>query len=124
MSEKQESPLSEALAAMRQNAKERRANQPKFTAQMGALGREAKKDINNTLMQVFFDQPAGMNEPGSPLSPTQAMVTEDLTGKEVNATKDLINKEAVKEKNLGVTKEEVQKELARTRGSNEQSRGR
>lgn len=36
--------------------------------------REAAKDINNTLHQVFFGQQAGPGEPGTPLVPTQQEV--------------------------------------------------
>lgn len=47
------------------------------------LMREAAKDINNTLHQVFFGQQAGASEPGTPLSPTPQEVYEQ-THKEVS----------------------------------------
>lgn len=53
-------------------------NQPSFTGQMAAEGREALKDVNNTLMEVFFGHPTGAHEPGTPLAPTQSMVSQDL----------------------------------------------
>jgi hypothetical protein len=54
------------------------ARQPKLTAQLEALGREARKDINATLQQVFFGQQPSFGEPGTPLVPTQAQVTKAL----------------------------------------------
>jgi hypothetical protein len=51
---------------------------PSFGGQLRGLGREMCKDINDKMHQVFFGQGAGMNEPGTPLSPTQAMITKDL----------------------------------------------
>jgi len=54
------------------------AQQPALIAQLQAMAREAAKDINTTMHQVFFSQQAGIGEPGTPLVPTQAMVTKDL----------------------------------------------
>ncbi len=60
---------------------QRQGNEPpKFLGQLQALGREMAKDVNSTMHEVFFGKQAGMNEPGTPLAPTQAMVTHDLTG--------------------------------------------
>jgi hypothetical protein len=52
--------------------------QPSLTAQLKAMGREALKDVHNTLNQVFFSGHAGIGEPGAPLNPTPQMVTQDL----------------------------------------------
>src|SRR5262245_17473986 len=96
MSEKK-SVMGEVMENMKAKAKQRRAEQPAFRAQLGAMGREAAKDINSKLHEVFFGQSAGMNEPGTPLAPTQAMVTEDLTGKDVNAQDRMVAETAEKE---------------------------
>jgi hypothetical protein len=53
-------------------------NPTSFAAEYQALCREAVKDINNTMHQVFFGHQAGFGEPGTPLSPTPQMVTRDL----------------------------------------------
>jgi len=53
-------------------------NPPEPSGQASALVREALKDINGTMHQVFFGQQTGPGEPGTPLVPTQAMVTQDL----------------------------------------------
>jgi len=54
------------------------ARQPSFGAQLQALVREAAKDIHNTAHEVFFGQQDGPGEAGTPLVPTQAMVTKSL----------------------------------------------
>ncbi len=51
---------------------------PSFGAQLKALWREGLKDLNDTIQRAFFGQQAGIGEPGTPLVPTQAMVTSDL----------------------------------------------
>ena len=52
--------------------------QPNLGAQLRAMWREGLKDISNTMHQVFFGQQQSPGEPGTPLSPTPYMVTEDL----------------------------------------------
>jgi hypothetical protein len=54
------------------------AQQPALSAELKAMTREALKDVNNTLMQTFFGQPAGPGEPGTPLNPTPQIVTQEL----------------------------------------------
>lgn len=58
--------------------KSNHAQQPSFGAELKAMAREAAKDINSTMHQVFFGQPVSPGEPGTPMVPTQAMVTKDL----------------------------------------------
>lgn len=58
--------------------KENHQAQPNFMGQVAALGREAAKEAQSTIQEVFFGKPTGMHETGTPLSPTQAMVTSDL----------------------------------------------
>ena len=58
---------------------------PSFGGEMAALWREARKDINNSLHQVFFGQQAGIGEPGTPLVPTQMQVNQDLNVHGYNA---------------------------------------
>lgn len=52
------------------------------SGEFAAIGREAVKDIRGTMMQVFFGQPEHQSEPGTPLNPTQIMVTREIDGKE------------------------------------------
>ena len=54
------------------------ANKPSWQAELRAMAREAGKDINSTMHQVFFGQPVSPGEPGTPMVPTQAMVTQDI----------------------------------------------
>ncbi len=51
---------------------------PSFGGQMAAMGREAVKDVRDTVHQVFFGQAQHPSEPGTPLNPTPQMVTKDL----------------------------------------------
>lgn len=67
-----------AVNAIGDKVKENYLSQPKFSGQMEALGREAFKDVNGTLQEVFFGKPPGPSEPGTPLAPTQSMITNDL----------------------------------------------
>ena len=46
--------------------------------QLKALGREAVKDVRGTLMQFFFHQPEHSSEPGTPLNPTQELISDQL----------------------------------------------
>lgn len=64
----------QALAKRAEWAKD----QPSLSAELRAMGREAAKDIHNTLNQVFFGTPSGPGEPGTPMNPTPQMVTQDL----------------------------------------------
>lgn len=57
---------------------EKMAELPSFGGQIDAMVREAAKDINNTMHQVFFGQSIGHGESGAPMNPTPQMVTEDL----------------------------------------------
>jgi hypothetical protein len=74
MAEEKQSRVEQFLDWVRENHEK----QPSVWAEMRALGREAAKDTADTLNRVFFGQPGGMREPGTPLVPTQAMVTKDL----------------------------------------------
>lgn len=58
---------------VRQNHKD----QPSLGAQLSAMAREAAKDVNTTMHQVFFGQPVSPGEPGTPMVPTQAQVSQD-----------------------------------------------
>ena len=67
--------LIEAAWAKRDEwAKER----PALGAQLGAMGREAAKDVRDTMFEVFFGHGDGHGEMGTPLNPTPQMVTNDL----------------------------------------------
>ncbi len=54
---------------------------------MEAMVREFKKDVNNTMHQVFFGQPAQPGEPGTPLNPTPQNVTDSLRTRSEDANK-------------------------------------
>jgi hypothetical protein len=59
------------------------AKQPSLGSEIRAMGREAVKDIRNSIHEVFFGKGEGLSEPGTPLSPTMQEVTmdRDVTGK-------------------------------------------
>lgn len=54
------------------------AEQPSLNAELKAMGREAVKDIRNTVHETFFGQHEGHGELGTPLNPTPQMTTQDL----------------------------------------------
>ena len=54
------------------------AEQPSFSAELKAMGREAVKDVRGTLHETYFGQPEHMSEMGTPLNPTPQMTTQDL----------------------------------------------
>ena len=41
------------------------------------MGREAIKDVRNTIREAFFGQREGIGEPGAPLNNTQAEISQD-----------------------------------------------
>jgi len=49
-----------------------------FSGEVGALFREGLKDLQNAILPAFPESQRGVEEPGTPLNPTQQMVTEDL----------------------------------------------
>jgi hypothetical protein len=53
------------------------AQQPALGAELKAMGREAIKDVRNTVHEVFFGQREGPGEPGAPLNNTQAEINQD-----------------------------------------------
>lgn len=57
--------------------KHNREQQPSLGAELKAIGREAIKDVRNTMHQVFFGQREGPGEPGAPLNYTQAEISQD-----------------------------------------------
>jgi hypothetical protein len=61
-------------AWVRQNQEQ----QPALGAELRALGREGLKDLQNAILHAFPDSMRLQEEPGAPLSPTQAMVTKDV----------------------------------------------
>ena len=52
--------------------------QPALGAELRALGRGGLKDLQNAVLHAFPDSMRLEQEPGAPLSPTQAMVTKDV----------------------------------------------
>ena len=55
-----------------------RAQQPALGGELRAMAREAVKDVRGALHEVFFGRPEGPGEPGAPLNPTTALVTDQL----------------------------------------------
>lgn len=53
---------------------------PSFTGEVGALFREGLKDLQNVVLHAFPDSVRGVEEPGTPLNPTQQMVTDAVRG--------------------------------------------
>lgn len=53
-------------------------NPPSLSAQLGAMGREALKDVRETMFETFFGKGDGPGEMGAPLNPTPQIVTDDL----------------------------------------------
>jgi hypothetical protein len=51
--------------------------QPTLGAELAAMGREAIKDIRQTLNETYFGKPENASEPGTPLSPTMQEVSVD-----------------------------------------------
>jgi hypothetical protein len=58
--------------------KKNHQRQPSLGAELRALGRAGAKDLQNAVLHAFPDSMQLHSEPGSPLSPTQAMVTQDI----------------------------------------------
>jgi hypothetical protein len=57
--------------------KQNHDQQPSLGAELKAMGREAIKDVRNTIHETFFGQREGMGEPGAPLNYTQAEISQD-----------------------------------------------
>jgi hypothetical protein len=57
--------------------KDNHDRQPSLGAELKAMGREAVKDVRNTLHETYFGQREGPGEPGAPLNCTQAEVSQD-----------------------------------------------
>ena len=58
--------------------KQNHAQGPSLAGQLQAMAREAATDAHAALMQSYFGQQPGPSAPGTPLSPTQAEVNQDL----------------------------------------------
>ncbi|WP_435008071.1 hypothetical protein P12x_005340 [Tundrisphaera lichenicola] len=74
-----------ALKKLVEQVKENhKKNRVEFPGEVKAIGREAMKDVRGTIMEVFFGKPEHQSEPGTPLNPTQQMVTQELKGGELD----------------------------------------
>ena len=62
---------------LKQWVQDNHAQQPALGAELKAMGREAIKDIRNTIHESFFGQREGLGEPGAPLNNTQAEISQD-----------------------------------------------
>ncbi len=80
-SEQQQQQAQEAKQSWAERLKEwikdNHDRQPSLGAELKAMGREAIKDVRNTLHEAFFGQREGMGEPGAPLNYTQAEISQD-----------------------------------------------
>ncbi|MDG3006445.1 hypothetical protein [Paludisphaera mucosa] len=54
------------------------SEQPQFTGQVEAMWREGLKDLQNAILPAFPESQRGVEEPGTPLSPTSQQVTQEL----------------------------------------------
>jgi hypothetical protein len=54
------------------------AQQPSLIAELKGLGRGGLKDVQDVVLHAFPESMRLHEEPGAPLSPTQAMVTQDV----------------------------------------------
>lgn len=89
-----------------------RNDQPKLIGELKAIGREALKETQSTLQEIFFGKPAGPHEPGTPLTPTQAMVNDDLGKMSFEDLKQYAaNKAAEAGKEMGRTSQERGREM-------------
>lgn len=66
------------VKAFTDRVRQNHAQQPALGAELRALGREGLKDLQNVVLHAFPDSMRLEQEPGAPLSPTQAMVTKDV----------------------------------------------
>ena len=62
----------EALAFLYVQVQDNHAQQPALRDELRAMGREAIKDVRNSIHEVFLGQREGPGEPGAPLNNTQA----------------------------------------------------
>lgn len=77
-----EAPLVEPVRVQEQEAPVQATTNetPSFTGELGALFREGLKDLQNVVLHAFPDSVRGVEEPGTPLNPTQQMVTDSVLG--------------------------------------------
>src|SRR5207244_13285765 len=62
---------------LKQWVQDNHAQQPALGAEVKAMGREAIKDVRNSIHESFFGQREGFDEPGAPLNNTQADISQD-----------------------------------------------
>src|ERR1700752_588584 len=62
---------------LKQWVQDNHAQQPALGAELRAMGREAIKDVRNTIHETFFGQREGIGEPGAPLNYTQPEISQD-----------------------------------------------
>lgn len=65
-------------------------NRPQLGGQIDALTRDAAKQTVGTLNEIMFGRAGDMSEPGTPLNPTQQLVTESLGDRKVNRQTDRV----------------------------------
>ncbi|HEX4131479.1 MAG TPA: hypothetical protein VHZ24_15680 [Pirellulales bacterium] len=53
-------------------------SQEKLSGQLEALLRQGAKDLHNAIVPAFPQSAHSLDEPGTPLNPTQQMVTNDV----------------------------------------------
>jgi hypothetical protein len=74
----QENQARSGVEAFKDWVRQNHAQQPALGAELRALGREGLKDLQNAVLHAFPDSQRLHEEPGAPMSPTQAMVTKDV----------------------------------------------
>lgn len=56
--------------------------QPDLEGEIRSFIREGAKDLHNAIVPAFPESQRGVDEPGTPLAPTQAQITQELGGYE------------------------------------------
>lgn len=74
---------SELLGRLAETARQARGQQPALGAELRALFRGGREDFLDAALPAFPDSARAGREPGAPGSPTQALVTADLTDRAV-----------------------------------------
>jgi hypothetical protein len=76
--------MASALQKFAEWVKENHAQQPSLGAEVRAMGRELIKDVRASLHDTAWGRPEHMPELGTPLNPTQKIITDDLKNKDID----------------------------------------
>ncbi|MBP3958411.1 hypothetical protein J8F10_24440 [Gemmata sp. G18] len=101
-------------------AERRKAIWPEVKQSLPGIAREALKDVNNTMHQVFFGQQVGAGEPGTPLVPVPQEIYNGMHPKVDKSAEVEISQETQQSQNPEQTPEtaDQQSEIAPEQGMN------